>query len=323
MHDPGFIQWLLEAQTPSVRYLTLQRLLERPFWDAELRGDWEAMKTSGPIPAILDRQTRIGSWADEHSYYTPKYTSTHWSMLILAELATDGNDSRLRRGALFMLGDTWEALQERLERKQHGWTCLWANLLRYALCCNLADDPRLRFILEALVYDGAQADWRCEYNDERPCAWGAARTLWGLAALPGHLRKENVQAVIQNGLSFLLEEHNLLEANYPVPQGGKIHPLWFRLNFPLFYQADILFVLRVLAELNALDHPGAGPALEWLRQRRTHNGRWRGASPFRQRTWSALGDRAETDRWVSLHAAGVLQTAETTQAHPKRSSSPT
>jgi hypothetical protein len=27
-------------------------------------------------------------------------------------------------------------------------------------------------------------------------------------------------------------------------------------------------------------------------------GRWRGASSFRQRTWSSLGDSQETDRWV-------------------------
>ncbi len=310
MHDPGFIQWLLEAQTPSVRYLTLQWLQERPHWDSELREAWEVMKDSGPIPAILGGQTRIGSWAGEQSYYTPKYTSTHWSMLLLAELATDPRDSRMRRGALFMLGETWDTLQERLEHKKHGLTCFWANLLRYSLHCNLDDDPRLRCILETLVYDGEQADWRCKYNDDRPCAWGAARALWGFAALPEHLRKENVQAVIKNGLTFLLEQHSLVEANYPVPQGGKTHPLWFRLNFPLFYQTDILFVLRALAELDALDHPGAGPALEWLRERRMNNGRWRGASPFRQRTWIVLGDRTETDRWVSLYAAWVLQNAD-------------
>lgn len=104
-----------------------------------------------------------------------------------------------------------------------------------------------------------------------------------------------------------LEEHSLVGADYPSP--GRVHPLWFRLNFPLFYQADILFILRVLAELGALDHPGAGPALQWLRTRRKADGRWRGASPFRRRTWAALADQEETDRWVSLQAAMVLQKA--------------
>jgi hypothetical protein len=103
-----------------------------------------------------------------------------------------------------------------------------------------------------------------------------------------------------------LDEYKLEKANYPKPKKGKTHPLWFKLNFPLFYQADIMFVLRILADLGVLDHPGAGKALDWLTKKRGKNGRWRGSSPFRQRTWVVLGDRKETDRWVSLHSASVL-----------------
>ncbi len=63
---------------------------------------------------------------------------------------------------------------------------------------------------------------------------------------------------------------------------------WFRLNFPLFYSADILFTLRGLQELGALEHPRAQEALDWLRARRNARGVWRGASPYRRRTWPAL-----------------------------------
>ncbi len=82
-----------------------------------------------------------------------------------------------------------------------------------------------------------------------------------------------------------------------------------KLNFPLFYQTDVLFALRVLDDLGALDRPGAQPALTWLAERRQKNGRWRGSSPFRQRTWRELGGREETDRWVSLQSAQLLQRA--------------
>lgn len=310
MQTNEFTQWLLDAETPTIRYLTLFRLLGRHEVDPEVREAWRVMGKVGPIPAILSKQTRIGSWAGERTYYSPKYTSTHWSLLLLAELAADCYNTGMRRGAIFMLGETYDELQERLARGEHGLSCFWGNLLRYALHCDLDDDPRLREILDALIADAEKAGWCCPYNDDRPCAWGAARTLWGLAALPEHLRtRPDVQRAIQSGLSFLLEEHQLLKANYPVPKGGKIHSLWFRLNFPLFYQADILFVLRVLADLGALDHPGAQPALEWLREKRAANGRSRGASPFRGRTYREMGDRSETDRWVSLHSALVLQAA--------------
>jgi hypothetical protein len=126
--------------------------------------------------------------------------------------------------------------------------------------------------------------------------------------LPAEQRSTDITSSIELGLDFLLEQHSLIDADYPFC--GKIHPLWFRLNFPLFYQADILFVLRVLAELGALGRPGAQAALDWLVSRRKANGRWRGSSPFRRRTWGVLADREDTDRWVSLHAAIVLREAQ-------------
>ena len=309
MHPSPFIQWLLSARTASIRLLTLTQLLEHSPHDIEVRALWGAMRASGPIPAILAQQTKTGNWVGEHSFYTPKYTSTHWSMLLLTELAADPQDPHMKRGALFMLGDTWEALQTRLEDKKHGWTCLWANILRYANYCQCQDDPRARSIVQALAYDALEADWRCPYNEEFPCAWGVTRALWGLSNIPEERRNAQVQALIDSGLHFLLDKYQLTQANYPTPRDGHIHPLWFKLNFPLFYQSDILFTLRVLAELKALDHPSAQQALDSLEGLRKKDGHWRGSSPFLSRTWSVIGDREETDRWVSLHAALVLKAA--------------
>ena len=55
MSEPEFIPWLLAARTPSIRYLTLRRLLARPEDDAEVQTARREMAASGPIPAILAR----------------------------------------------------------------------------------------------------------------------------------------------------------------------------------------------------------------------------------------------------------------------------
>ncbi len=260
-----------------------------------------AMAASGPIPAILARQTERGNWADEHSYYTPKYTSTHWSMLLLTELAADPADERLHRGAEFMLADTAATAA----RPGHGWVCFWGNLLRYALYAGFADDPRVTRIIDRVAHDALEADWRCQHNDELPCAWGAARALWGLAALPAPRRTPAVAAAIASGLALLLDGDRLVRADYPT--SGTIHEIWRHLNFPLFYQADILFVLRVAAELGALARSGAQSALAWLVAERRANGTWSGVMPFR--TPRGLWDREDTARWASLHAGTVLNAA--------------
>jgi hypothetical protein len=226
-------------------------------------------------------------------------------MLLLVELAADGRDPGLRQGARYMLEATEEELVEAVKQETCGLSCFWGNLLRYVLHCGCEDDVRVAAVVRYLVHDAQEGRFRCAHNDGLACAWGAARGLWGLAALPAGRRTGAVASAVESGLAFLLERHRLFEADYPTP--GRVHPLWFRLNFPLFYQADILFVLRVLAALDALDHPGSQTALAWLGARRGADGRWRGASPYRRRTWPGLGEREDTDRWVSLQAMTVLQ----------------
>jgi hypothetical protein len=313
MNDTHLTDWLLDTNLPSIRYLTLRQLLGQSDDDHEVQTCRQEIMTSDLVTTILARQTESGQWADEYSYYTPKYTSTHWSMLQLAELAADGTDSRLRRGVEFVLDTPHPLFKNTLPKRGEtppGYACFWGNVLRYALHCNLVDDPRVQAVIDYLVWDlGVES--RCPDNKGLPCAWGSARALWGLAALPESKRTPEIQAAIDHALTFLLDSFQLVKADYPTP--GNIHSHWFRLNFPLFYQADILFVLRVLAELNALNRPGAQPALEWLTNRRQANGRWTGASPYRKRTWGVTPDREETNRWVSLYATIILQQVNTNE----------
>jgi hypothetical protein len=308
LQDRQALNWLLDAETASIRYLVLRTLMDESEAGIKMAAVWTEMKRSGPIPEILDGQTESGSWSGERSYYTPKYTSTHWRMTLLAELHADPDDPRLQAGAGYMLQATEEEASEHLAREKHGLECFWGNLLRYTMYAGLGKDGRrVRNLISILAENAPTAGWRCVHNGENPCAWGAARALWGLCALPESLRTDQVDYAIQRGLSFLLDEYNLVRANYPIWERGKVHPMWNRLNFPLFYQVDILFVLRVLAELEALDHPGAQNALEWLRSRRQVNGHWRGSSPYRSRTFKSLASRSETDRWVSLYAMMILE----------------
>jgi hypothetical protein len=301
------IDWLLDSSTPSIRYLTLRQLQGWTDTDHDARDTRQEIMRSGPVPAILAHQAEAGNWSEERSYYTPKFVSTHWSMLLLTELAADGSDARLRRGAEYMLSATEDELGKVLSAESHGLSCFWGNLLRYALHCGFQDDPRVHHMVRYLVADGQDAGWRCGYNGDLACSWGCARALWGLAAIPPEQRSSRVQETIQRGIAWLLEDRRLIKADYPT--SGRVHRLWSRLNFPLFYQADILFVLRLLAEFQALDHPDARPALEWLAGRRRRRGDWRGASPFRRRTWDSLADPQDINRWVTLHAATVLQEA--------------
>jgi hypothetical protein len=308
-HNDELVDWLLEASTPSIRYRTITDLLGARPESSRVRSARRAMLTAGPVPAILKRQSRNGSWKGERGYYTPKYVSTHWSLLLLAELDVGPADQRFRMGTEFMISATRHELEKHLDSKITDWSCFWGNLLRYAFPASSGDDPQLEQLVLQVCRDLQRGPCCCRANDGRPCAWGVLRALWGLAVIPEDGRTDEVESALGEGVAFLLDTFHLEQADYPTRKRGRVSPLWLRLNFPLFYQADLLFALRVFGELGIIDHPGAGPALDWLEQRREKDGRWRGTSPFRGRTYAALGGREETDRWVSLHAARVLQQA--------------
>jgi len=235
-------------------------------------------------------------------------------MMLLAELGAEGSDPAFRRGADFMLAATRGAVRDQLERKAFHWSCLYGNILRYAWTARRGRKPELERLVDFCARAVSDADCRCDWNGGRPCAWGVVRSLWGLAAIPERRRTRAAKRAVRRGIQFLLEDHSLVTADYPVRRGDRVNGLWFKLNFPLFYQADILFTLRVLDELNALGRRKAQPALDWLESRRRPDGRWKGSGPFRTRTWREMGGPEETDRWVTLQAMRILRHAGKTAA---------
>lgn len=312
--NQSVIRWLLEAPTPTIRYLTVRDILKKPGTDPQLQLHRQAIMKEGPVPAILASQTDTGQWAGENGYYTPKYVSTHWSMMLLAELWVDPGNEQFQRGVEYMLEATHTAIENQVNASsQPALGCLWGNILRYVAHSGLVDDVRAQTLIQHALYDVSHKHCQCRINGFNVCAWGVLRTLWGLAALPLSQRSSDFDESIDLAITFLLEDYELVKANYPTADQGGIHSGWFKLNFPLFYQADILFALRVLSELGQLQHPGVKVSLDWLQSQQLKNGRWRGRSPYSSRTWKELGDSEETSRWVTMQAMIILQQANRAQ----------
>jgi hypothetical protein len=307
MMDRPTLAWLRNAKTPSIAYPALREFSPRGSAGA-IRAARRSLTVTGPVPAILSRQGASGRWKIDRGYYGPKYFSTHWSMTLLAELGADRRCGGFRRGAEYMLGVTASETSLRLRSDQSDWACFYGNLLRYSLQAGFTD-ARVETVVDLLTQSVAEDLCACRSQSGRPCAWGVVRALGGLAAVPPADRSRRVKAAVGRGIRFLLAEHRLERAAYPVSKREKNSPLWFRLNFPLFYQVDLLFALRVVADCDALDHRGARAALDWLAGQRRPDGRWKGASPFRTRTWREMGEPAETDRWVTLQALRILKQA--------------
>ena len=86
MKNISLIPWLLNASTPAIRYQALSDLLNLPEEDHQVIQAKKEIDNSGAVPQILAKQIVPGQWPYLNHYYTPKYTSTHWSLMLLEEL---------------------------------------------------------------------------------------------------------------------------------------------------------------------------------------------------------------------------------------------
>ena len=300
--DP--LPWLLEKSDPAVRALTLRQLLDRGPRDSDLRETQQRAMSSPPISTLLKRERADGSWPGP-TMYAPKYQGTHWSNLLLIEYGADPGDPRVRRAArrvLEDLGDPEKSGMGWVFAQDHGVSCFVGNVVRYVAIAGYGADVRIEPLVQRLVRDSKQYDAACAINGDDPCAWGYARLIWGLAALPESARTREVERTLRRGVEFLLS-YKLERGRYPTATEPSY--LWRQLSFPLFYQADVLFVLRAIDAAGELDDPRAQPAIAWLLARQDERGRWAGRAPYADR----MASRVDASKWVTLQVLTLLKHA--------------
>jgi hypothetical protein len=300
--DP--MPWLLERSDPAVRAQTLRSLLDKGPRDPELREAQQRAMNTPPISTILRRQ-RTDATVPGADLWDPKYEATHWTNLLLVEYGVDSSDPRVRRAARYVLeelGRPGRGGMEWVFNRDHGASCLIGTVVRYVALAGYGNDERLEPLVQRLVRDSKKFDAACWINGELPCAWGYARLIWGLAALPETARTREVQRTLRRGVEFLLS-YRVERGRYPTDTAPSY--LWRQLSFPLFYQADVLFVLRALDAAGAIDDDRAQPAIGWLLARQDGRGRWGGRAPYAAR----MPSRVDASKWVTLQACTILKHA--------------
>jgi hypothetical protein len=297
------VPWLMGRSDPSVRYRTLTRLLDRGEDEAEVVEARQAIMKDGPAATILSHYSSDGRWGDERSYYTPKYKSAHWQLLLLAELVATGDDERIAAACKRMIDELGS------EDRSTVWPCFHGNLVGYLHALGHAGDERVREFEAELAQAGVAGKWCCDINGDLPCAWGAARSLWGFGQMPPAGRDDAIQEAIESGVRFL-GRFKLRDGNYPTNSAR--HKLWGRLSFPLFYQVDVLYTLRALADVGQLDaKPTFRKAVEWLWERKRDDDRWDGCSPYGGRMWTQMEEKRRPSKWITWQALYVIKASST------------
>lgn len=328
MLEQPLLSWLLEPDgaTPAVRALVLRDLLGRADDDAEVLEAQAATMRSGQVPAILDAQYPSGYWVKPGAGYSPKYRSTVWQIIFLAELGADPGDERVRAGCEYVLGHSiaangaFSCLQKPVP--SGAIPCLNGNLLYALLRLGYGDDPRVRAALEWLAGAGVGEidylksgtcgpDWACSANGRQPCAWGALKALKALLAIPPEQRTPTVQRALERGGAFLLNR-DPAAADYPYTE--RVSSTWFKLGFPLTYWSDILELAAVLVDLGHGSDPRLAGLFRLIGEKRDAQGRWKLENSLRGKMWADVERQGQPSKWVTLRALRVMSCVEEREA---------
>src|SRR5512142_2135219 len=93
------IDWLLEPESPGVRYLALRDLCGQTPNDRELRTARKKAHKEGPIARLLDAMSPEGYWEVPGPGYNPKYRSSVWILIMLAQLGASIDQDRRVAGS--------------------------------------------------------------------------------------------------------------------------------------------------------------------------------------------------------------------------------
>jgi hypothetical protein len=212
-------EWLLEEDNPSIRFLTLTEIQDKPTNNPEVLAAKKTVMTDGLVPKILSKMNSGGYWVTPQSFYTAKYKGTAWQLLILAELGANSADTHVKSACEFIL-------QNSQHLESHGFSiahsetmgggrqsgvipCLTGNMVWCLIRLGYLNDPRVQAGINWITTyqrfddaDGQSAPKGWPYDKytmcygTHSCHMGAAKALKALAEIPKIKRDTKTEATI-------------------------------------------------------------------------------------------------------------------------------
>ena len=307
------ISWLLRGD-PSVRWQAMRDLAGASGRAVEREREKTARQGWGA--RLLARQDPIGTWAGGHStdrgFYTPKWTSTTYTMMLLRDLGLPPSnpqagkactlllDRGLRPGGGICYGNSPQWMES-------GEACISGMVLSILAYFGVSD-TRLgtiaNWLLDQQMPDGG---WNC--RRPRGATHSSVNTtilvLEGLRHYelrrPSRLRP--IRRAQDRGREFLLA-HRLFRSHR---SGAVIKSEFTRFVFPPRWHYDILRALDHFREVNATRDPRLREAIEIVRARQRDDGRWLLTHAYSGRTFFELERVGAPSRWNTLRALRVLR----------------
>jgi hypothetical protein len=266
MISRGTRAWLADPSEPASRYRYLVEIAGARPGSKEAREARTRIPAAGWAARILSSQRPDGFWVQSRGVRRPKYVSTYWQMMVLADMRTPGDDPRVRRGLKAMMkgfGLKHQPFGDPAFGPHH---CITGNTARLFIELGHGDAPHVRRSLEWLADEQHEdGGWDCFGRDKSTLDCWEALSAW--AALPKGRMTPKWSRAVERGAEFYLR-------NELRKEGGKRYAAWERIHYPNHYYYDLLLGLEILTRLGFGDDRRLRPVLSWLKKKRRADGTW-------------------------------------------------
>jgi len=327
------VTWLLKSDSNNVRYLAMRDLLDLSPDDKQLKAARKLAHKEGPIAHVLSKMDEEGYWQRPGTGYGPKYKSTVWALILLAQLgASVKEDKRIKLACKYYIDEALNPggqISAMTNKSPSGTVdCLQGNMLWSLMTLGYEDkrmDSAYEWMSRTTTGEGVAPmkdkhaevryfagkcgpNFACGANNKLPCAWGGVKVLLALSRLPVEKRSGLIQRAIRVGVDFFFAV-DPSTANYPNGWAEKPSGNWWKFGFPVFYVTDILQIAEALVGLGYGRDPRLANTLELIRSKQDDEGRWPLEYNYDGKTWMRFGKMKEPNPWVTLRALRVLKAA--------------
>lgn len=329
--------WLLEAEDPAVRYLTLRDIVDADVKDVKVAR--KIAHRAGPIAEILKNMDPEGWWVHPGHVYAPKCQGTSWSIIALAQMGGSvEEDKRIATACTYLL-DT--ALAAGGQFSNGGDAFKTFNCFQGNMLTSLADlgcrDERLAVAwdwtartvtgegLPAKVTKTGLASTGSDSGKLVPfsyitaplfacrrmphCAWAGAKVLLALSRVPEERRTGLINRAIEAGVNYFFR-NDPATAEFPGETAPRPDPRWWHFHFPVVGM-DLLQVAEALVALGYGADPRLANLLELVSSKQGDDGKWLLEKNwgYWHKWWVKFGSFNKPNKWVTLRAIHVLKQA--------------